>query len=68
MHPATARHDSPPPERLVGIPEIVARTGLERTTIYRLQRAGKFPTLRKRGDRRVFVLESELVAWMRGDQ
>jgi predicted DNA-binding transcriptional regulator AlpA len=48
--------------------EICARTTLERTTIYRLERAGKFPKLRKRGDRRVFVLESELVAWMRGDE
>jgi len=53
------------PERLVPIAEICTRTGFDRTTIARLARKGKFPTLRRKGDRRVFLLESELVRWMR---
>lgn len=52
-------------ERLVPLSEICQRTGLERTTIHRLTRRGEFPKLRRKGNRRVFVLESELVAWMR---
>lgn len=67
MQHATAHstQSTPTIERLVPIREICERTGLERTTIHRLSRAGKFPALRRKGDRRVFLLESELVAWMR---
>jgi excisionase family DNA binding protein len=52
-------------ERLVGLPEICVRTGFDRGTIRRLAKRGKFPALRQKGDRRVFVTESELLAWMR---
>ncbi len=58
-------HGEPFIERLVPLREICQRTGLERTTIHRLTRRGDFPRLRRKGNRRVFVLESELVAWMR---
>lgn len=54
-------------ERLVPLAEICVRTTLDRATIRRLAAARKFPALKRRGDRRVFVLESELLAWMRGD-
>ncbi len=52
-------------ERLVPLKEVCLRTTFDRSTVRRLSAQGKFPRLRRKGDRRVFVLESELVAWMR---
>lgn len=45
-------------------PEVSARTGLSRTTIYRLVREGRFPAPRQLGPRSVAWLEAELTAWV----
>ena len=60
----SAQPDTPFRERLVSLAETCERTGFDRTTVSRLAKQGKFPPLRKKGDRRLFVLESELTAWM----
>lgn len=68
---STARTDEPwnerskPPTRILRLPEVMARTGLSRTTIYRWRRAGRFPQAVRLGTRCVGWIESELEAWIR---
>lgn len=38
-------------------------TGLSRTTIWRMERAGKFPARRQIGPRRIGYIEGEVLAW-----
>jgi prophage regulatory protein len=45
-------------------PEVSRRTGLSRTTIYRLVRAGEFPAPRQISLRAVAWVESEVDAWV----
>ena len=33
----------PPPDRLIRLPEVMARVGLRRTAIYQWMREGRFP-------------------------
>lgn len=53
--------------KFIGIKEVVKKTGVSRATIYRLVKAGKFPSFVKlqilEGSRSVFV-EEEIEAWM----
>lgn len=51
-------------ERYLRLPEVIARTGLSRRTIYRRMAEGEFPQSRKLGVNAVAWLESEVVAWM----
>ena len=51
-------------ERFVRQTEVCERTGLARTTIWRLERAGKFPGRRRVTDSSVAWLESELTEWI----
>ena len=44
------------PVRLLRCPEVCARTGLSRTTLWRLERQGQFPTRR--------VLTANTVGWL----
>ena len=68
---STARTDQPrdestrAPTRILRLPEVMARTGLSRTTIYRWRRAGRFPQAVPLGTRCVGFIESELEAWLR---
>ena len=55
-----------PPARILRFPEVVARTGLSRSTIYRLRRAGRFPQPVVLGARAVGWLESVIDEWIRG--
>ena len=67
----TARTDQPrderarAPTRILRLPEVMARTGLSRTTIYRWRRAGRFPQAVPLGTRNVGWIETELEAWFR---
>ena len=57
MRPPTA-------DRLLRLPEVMTRTGLSRSTIYRKMREGSFPEPLKLGVRAVGWRESDIEAWM----
>lgn len=46
-------------------PVVIGKTGISRTTIWRLERAGEFPPRRRIGANAVGWLRSEVVSWMR---
>src|SRR5438067_2567692 len=52
-------HDPTPSIRFLRCPEVCARTGLARTTLWRLERQGQFPTRR--------VLTANTVGWLAGE-
>ena len=51
-------------ERILSEPEVAQTTGLARTTRYRLEREGAFPSRREIAPGRIGWLESEVLAWM----
>lgn len=51
-------------ERLIRRPEVEARTGLSRSTIYEWMKRGDFPQPVKLGERLVAWRESDVVAWL----
>jgi predicted DNA-binding transcriptional regulator AlpA len=51
-----------PTPRRIGIAEVERRLGVERTTIWRWYRAGKFPAPHYLGERRAWFL-GEIEAW-----
>jgi len=53
------------PTRILRLPEVMARTGLSRTTIYEWRVAGRFPQAVPLGTRNVGWIEAELEAWFR---
>lgn len=54
-----------PPIRFLRLPEVVARTGLSRSTIYVRLDQGRFPRPVSLGGRAVGWIESEVDEWMR---
>ncbi|MDE2982906.1 MAG: AlpA family transcriptional regulator [Gemmatimonadota bacterium] len=54
-----------PPIRFVRLREVMARTGLSRSTIYILMAEGRFPTPVPLGARSVGWIDSELEEWLR---
>lgn len=50
--------------RIIRMKEVAARTGLNRTTIWRLERAGNFPRRRQLGGGSVGWVESEIDEWI----
>jgi len=50
--------------RLLRLPEVLARTGLSRSTLYRLEADGQFPRRVKLGKRSVAFRESQLLEWI----
>jgi prophage regulatory protein len=50
--------------RLLRLPDVMARTGLGRDTIYRLERAGEFPARVRLGARATAWREDELLVWL----
>lgn len=56
---------SQPPERLLRISEVMARTSLSRSHIYALMKTGEFPARRKLGHKCSRWVESEVDAWTR---
>ncbi len=51
--------------RFLRLPEVLARTGLSRSTIYVRMAQGRFPRPVSLGGRAVGWIESELDEWMR---
>lgn len=51
--------------RFIRTAELVGKVGLSRATIWRLERAGKFPKRRQIGPGSVAWLESEVEEWMK---
>ena len=51
--------------RFLRLPEVLARTGLSRSTIYVRMAQGRFPRPVSLGGRAVGWIESELNEWMR---
>ncbi len=50
--------------RMLRPPEVMARTGLSRTTIWRRVRAGTFPAPTQLGENSIGWLESEITTWL----
>ncbi|WP_298671215.1 AlpA family transcriptional regulator [uncultured Sphingomonas sp.] len=51
-------------DRLIRLPEVLLRTGLSRTTIWRRAGRGTFPAAIRIGENAAAWYESELLAWM----
>lgn len=51
-------------DRIMNTPEVVEATGVSRTTLWRLEREGKFPRRRQLIGHRVGWLASEVDAWI----
>lgn len=56
--------DTPKKERFLRLTDVIARTGLSRSSIYLSISEGKFPANINLGARSVGWLESEIDAWM----
>ncbi len=54
-----------PPIRILRLPEVLARTGLSRSTVYMRLELGRFPKPISLGGRAVGWIESEIDAWIR---
>jgi prophage regulatory protein len=54
-----------PPIRFLRFPAVLARTGLSRSTIWRLERRGEFPRHRRISRNAVAWIEAEVADWMR---
>ena len=50
--------------RILRAPEVVARVGLSRVSIWRRERCGDFPARRQLGPNCVGWVESEIAAWI----
>ena len=57
--------DAEPPERWIREPELVERTGLDRTTLWRQVQCGDFPPSYQIGPRSVAVRSDDFDLWMR---
>ena len=51
--------------KMLRLPEVEAATGLSRTTLWRYQRAGKFPPRRRIGPHLVGWLSDEVEEWIK---
>jgi prophage regulatory protein len=51
-------------DRLIRLPEVMARVGLRRTAIYQRMREGRFPRSRSLGSRCTVWVEAEIDAWI----
>lgn len=51
--------------RAMRFPEVRARVGLSRTSIWRMERAGVFPKRRRLSSNAVCWVESEIEEWLR---
>ena len=53
-----------PPSYMLRMPEVMARTGLSRTTLWRRMRAGTFPAATSLGENSIGWPESEIAEWL----
>jgi prophage regulatory protein len=54
-----------PPTRLLRFPVVRERTGLSRSTIWRLERRGEFPRHRRISANAIAWVEAEIAEWIR---
>lgn len=52
------------PARLLRLPDVMARVGLKRSTIYQRMSEGKFPKSRSLGPKCAVWVEAEIDAWI----
>jgi prophage regulatory protein len=52
------------PIRMLRLPDVMQKTGLSRSQIYRLIALGSFPTQIQLGDRSAGWIESEIDGWL----
>jgi prophage regulatory protein len=52
------------PDRLLRLPEVIARVGLKRSAIYQRMSEGRFPRARSLGTRCTVWVEAEIKAWV----
>lgn len=57
-----------PPKRIIRIPEVTARTGLSRSTVYALMAKGRFPKGLKLSERARGWPEADVDAWVASRQ
>lgn len=50
--------------KILSLKEVTQSTGLSRTTIWRMQKAKKFPQQVQLSERRVGIPENEIVEWV----
>jgi prophage regulatory protein len=53
------------PTRLLRLPEVMARVGLKRSSIYQRMSEGRFPKSRSLGPKCAVWIEAEVDAWVR---
>jgi len=63
--PATAMPQRMTPTKLLRFPDVRERTGLSRSTIWRLERRGEFPRHRRVSANTVAWVEEEVTRWIR---
>src|SRR2546427_13090600 len=56
----------PSPARILRVAEVMARSGLSRTSLWRLERRGAFPARRQLSPGAVGWIEAEVEAWILG--
>lgn len=59
-----SRLSTNPPRRVLRAPEVIRRTGLSRTTIWRQIQAGEFPTPRRLGKNAIGWDEEDVTRWL----
>ena len=64
--PTLAPTETPPPIRILRLPEVMERVGLKRASIYQQMAEGSFPKQVSLGARAVGWVESEVDAWVVG--
>lgn len=52
------------PRRVLRLPEVITKTGLSRTTLYTMSRAGEFPVAISLGGKAMGWIESEIDDWI----
>lgn len=63
--PTRGSSETQPAQRLLRFPDIRSRTGLSRSTIWRLERQGGFPRHRRISANAVAWPEDEVLEWIR---
>lgn len=61
---ATAGQATPAPRRVLRLPEVITKTGLSRTTLYTMSKAGHFPESISLGGKAMGWIEAEIDHWI----
>lgn len=59
-----AAQTSPALRRVLRLPEVITKTGLSRTTLYTMSRAGQFPESISLGGKAMGWIEAEIDHWI----